>query len=293
MVYRQYKSGFTLIELLVVIAIIAILAAILFPVFAQAREQARATMCLSNCRQIALGALQYAQDYDEQLLPNASEYIKPQVPPTYQVIWCGLIQPYLKNGLNTSLSAVDVGGPKIVNQDAVGVMKCPSWNEATFARSMDDADCDGNGTPGSGSQGWMPPVFVQANYGIAFNVTCEVSNGCGSVTSPVYAFPGAGPVFNSTYTAEVSFTTLSLAAIVEPARNANIGDGFTGEITGNSTFPPGPGITFGCESANTHHGGSNFCFVDGHAKYLKGNLQRYLTLGTDGSYYMTYLTYDR
>ncbi len=59
------RSGFTLIELLVVIAIIAILAAILFPVFARAREQARKTVCLSNLKQIGLSALMYVQDYDE------------------------------------------------------------------------------------------------------------------------------------------------------------------------------------------------------------------------------------
>jgi len=61
------KSGFTLIELLVVIAIIAILAAILFPVFAKAREKARQTACISNSKQLGLGFMQYAQDYDEVL----------------------------------------------------------------------------------------------------------------------------------------------------------------------------------------------------------------------------------
>jgi len=61
----QRHRGFTLIELLVVIAIIAILAAILFPVFARAREKARQTSCLNNTKQIAIAALQYAQDYDE------------------------------------------------------------------------------------------------------------------------------------------------------------------------------------------------------------------------------------
>ncbi len=61
------KSAFTLVELLVVIAIIAILAAILFPVFARARENARRTSCLSNMKQIGLGMMQYTQDYDERL----------------------------------------------------------------------------------------------------------------------------------------------------------------------------------------------------------------------------------
>ena len=70
------KRGFTLIELLVVIAIIAILAAILFPVFAKAREKARQTTCISNSRQIAVDILIYAQDHDETL-------------PTTAVIWTG------------------------------------------------------------------------------------------------------------------------------------------------------------------------------------------------------------
>ena len=64
---RHRENGFTLIELLVVIAIIAILAAILFPVFAQARDKARAASCLSNCKQIGLSYHMYIQDYDEHI----------------------------------------------------------------------------------------------------------------------------------------------------------------------------------------------------------------------------------
>jgi len=89
------SAGFTLIELLVVIAIIAILAAILFPVFAQAREKARATACLSNNKQIGLGFMQYAQDYDE--MPPLARYVglQPGVPSR---TWDQLVLPYIGQG---------------------------------------------------------------------------------------------------------------------------------------------------------------------------------------------------
>ena len=80
------KSAFTLIELLVVIAIIAILAAILFPVFAQAREKARQTSCLSNEHQLGLGFLQYLQDYDENL-PSAGACANTNAMTGYWIYW--------------------------------------------------------------------------------------------------------------------------------------------------------------------------------------------------------------
>jgi prepilin-type N-terminal cleavage/methylation domain-containing protein/prepilin-type processing-associated H-X9-DG protein len=87
------RRGFTLIELLVVIAIIAILAAILFPVFAKAREKARQTSCLSNLKQLGLGMLQYAQDYDEWL----PSYYRYNPYPSNLRWWYDVIQPYVKN----------------------------------------------------------------------------------------------------------------------------------------------------------------------------------------------------
>ena len=92
------RKGFTLIELLVVIAIIAILAAILFPVFARAREKARQASCSSNLKQIALASRMYESDYDEWLVPN---HTGAQIDVGGGVFrwheWWILLQPYVKN----------------------------------------------------------------------------------------------------------------------------------------------------------------------------------------------------
>ena len=87
------RRGFTLIELLVVIAIIAILAAILFPVFARARENARRASCQSNLKQIGLGLLQYTQDYDEKMILHNPQ--DPAGEPDRR--WVDIIQPYVKS----------------------------------------------------------------------------------------------------------------------------------------------------------------------------------------------------
>ncbi len=110
------RLGFTLIELLVVIAIIAILAAILFPVFARAREKARQSSCSSNMKQLALGMLMYAQDYDEKFPRDGFAHLSsPPVPSApafnahdpgsnppattdyYYSSWASVIHPYIKN----------------------------------------------------------------------------------------------------------------------------------------------------------------------------------------------------
>ena len=99
---KNRQFAFTLVELLVVIAIIALLAAILFPVFGRARENARRTSCASNLKQIGLGWMQYAQDYDERVMPASNgvqEWVgqaNPSAPP-YYVPRTGFLEPYMKS----------------------------------------------------------------------------------------------------------------------------------------------------------------------------------------------------
>jgi len=89
----QIRVAFTLIELLVVIAIIAILAAILFPVFARARENARRSSCQSNEKQIGIAVLQYLQDYDEHYMVQHED----TVTPANSYLWYVPLQPYIKS----------------------------------------------------------------------------------------------------------------------------------------------------------------------------------------------------
>jgi len=179
------RKGFTLIELLVVIAIIAILAAILFPVFARAREKARQSSCLSNVKQLTLGMLQYTQDYDETL----PKYRLGTVNPWCGIMWYDQIQPYLKNsqiltcpstnanagtptyGCNASHALLCNGGP---GTPGVSGRKMAVFAQPSQTYVIMDAASDGNcNTPKTGVES---PGFV-CGY-------CPVCGGCGYFTYP-------------------------------------------------------------------------------------------------------------
>ncbi|MBC8135747.1 MAG: DUF1559 domain-containing protein [Fibrella sp.] len=118
MFISKRKSAFTLIELLVVIAIIAILAAILFPVFAQARDKARQASCLSNQKQLGTALIMYVQDYDESF--PISQYIDSVSGAPYD--WGNAIYPYIKNGVGVAYSPTVT----LYNGEG-GVFSCPSF----------------------------------------------------------------------------------------------------------------------------------------------------------------------
>ena len=133
------RAGFTLIELLVVLAIISLLAAILFPVFAQAREKARQAACLSNTRQIGLGLMEYVQDYDEALPLGGYFFNKPGG----QSRWFRDIHPYVQN---------------------VDVYNCPDLPDDKYKAVFDPAT-----NPASTYFGHPGPT-LGGGYGINFNL---------------------------------------------------------------------------------------------------------------------------
>jgi len=162
------RRGFTLIELLVVIAIIAILAAILFPVFARAREKARQTSCLSNNKQIGLGLLMYAQDYDEKLPFHCPAW-------GWAVCWAQAINPYVKN--SQIFQCPSVGGTDVTDYgyNWMGV-ELTSLGKVQLAAKLIMVGDSQNGwlLPGCGLTG-----CCAANYGTTGNMS-DVHNGGGN-----------------------------------------------------------------------------------------------------------------
>jgi prepilin-type N-terminal cleavage/methylation domain-containing protein/prepilin-type processing-associated H-X9-DG protein len=259
MPYR-HASGFTLIELLVVIAIIAVLAAILFPVFSQAREKGRQASCLSNQRQVGLALMMYASDYDEQF-PQGLEEIDDQ-PVWAGEGWAGQCQSYAKN-------PALLGCPSDP-QPAVGAHNFTvsySYNYNMIAAPP--ISSGSYGTYPSGYYGVYPPGVAQSalNAPARSVLLFEVTGVWANVTDPREGSdPGGMPGRN--YSASGNGLDNRLYAQRDfTTRTQN--QYATGYLGGR--LPPNPALTQFQAPTGRHSGGSNFLLCDGHVKWLPGS----------------------
>ncbi|MEO6906628.1 MAG: DUF1559 domain-containing protein [Abditibacteriaceae bacterium] len=247
---KRKGNAFTLIELLVVIAIIAILAAILFPVFARARENARRASCQSNMKQIGLGFTMYIQDYDGQY-PYGSDRpaweFPPNTPP-YALIydgselhWTDKLQPYMKSKQ---------------------IFDCPSVNKLGTHRNNDGLTID------AAAESTSPNI----NHYIAYGYNCDFIGGC-----PAYIGndnsrnqEGAGSLAAKDSQISLPSSTILVSESVPgqaglPSDQISILE----ESDGNQAAP----------AVNRHFDGLNVLFVDGHVKWLKNTVVTYQPVG--------------
>lgn len=241
------KNAFTLIELLVVIAIISILAAILFPVFAQAREKARASACMSNMKQLGLATLEYLQDYDDRLYfqqniaygrsqpyPDCLTDCQAQGMPTN---WINLVMPYVKSN-GVFLCPSDVNPSPV---DANGAPCSPSV-QTCFAGSENSSN---------GSIIWRSYLFNTTVESLQASEVADASKTI-VITEKWGGDQAAGGAQNAS--APYALTNSRNAAFFMP-------------FWGNGDIVPGTTQTFNV--ANRHAGMFNCSFFDGHAKPVK------------------------
>jgi len=290
------KRAFTLIELLVVIAIIAILAAILFPVFAQAKEAAKATQVLSDQKQMALAQAMYVTDTDD-IMPAYFTKLADFADGTWQradiLSWPMMFQPYIKNGNPVWPNIPSGNDPGYVPPQ--GVQFNPTWSEQKWADAANQPDCDGAGAITAAS-GWLPVKWVHSHFGMTLpfnsrpgvNYLSPAAPAAGTQADPDFYFAGSYLPGTPTNGRIGRNSIMNMGAITEVARTGLVTDGFTGTIA-NKGF----GTSVGCESASMYKGGGNVAFCDSHVKFVKGNNQRYLQLGSDGRWFMKYFTIDR
>jgi prepilin-type N-terminal cleavage/methylation domain-containing protein/prepilin-type processing-associated H-X9-DG protein len=283
------KYGFTLIELLVVIAIIAILAAILFPVFSQAREKARAITCISNEKEIGLAFMQYVQDYDERY--PMQEYDLSYCDDSTGVLWTTFIYPYIKNGTTGAMGG-DVAG--LANTQITwgpnGIYMCPSFPLPT------------QGTPYGVNIIMMPAGYISNN--------CNQPLGAGPASLAQIPVPtdtvltaemgvndGVGTY--AIFDPEEDYWTSTMGTAPDYLNGAhydlggyNGGDTAIGaaggdcdatstQVASNNYSYPGCGMF----PRYRHLNSSNFIFADGHAKaIIRGRLSWYKNIYIQGLY---------
>ncbi len=225
------RKGFTLIELLVVIAIIAILAAILFPVFAQAREKARATSCLSNEKQLGLGFIQYVQDNDEAFNTPVS---------TGSGAWVTAIYPYIKS---------------------TGVLHCPD-DPTVGAPPL---------TYGTYDYATVPVSYAENHNIIYDKNSGSVSNKEGQFTAPastvlLMEVQGFATSITDPNQADDSSSTADMSTT-----NGGYPDGGSATGNAAGKYATGTEIhkkLVVISAGTVHTAGANYLAVDGHSKYL-------------------------
>ena len=243
---RATKAHFTLIELLVVIAIIAILAAILFPVFAQAREKARQTACLSNLKQIGTGLMMYTQDYDETLPGN--QFTAP-------------------NNISGDAGVATLTPIGFMDTDATKVGR--NWGRDTqpYIKNTQVYNC-----PNA-----IPRSSISAGSAYAETTDPKGSNASyllnGLVSSqPLAVIPApADTIFVHEYIAN------SRVGQVRPCPA-------TSPVTATTTWNQFNHTYYDRQHAGgANGGGANFLFCDGHAKFQKKTATRFKQFGADTS----------
>jgi len=240
----RQRSGFTLIELLVVIAIIAILASILFPVFAQAREAARKTTCSSNLKQVGVAMLLYSGDFDDTLPWGASNATTPTR------TWYDLVEPYVKVGAS-GFGFVAPGGVQRP------FYACPSFQNTAVPMQPGDP------APTAFPAAQITPAMSYAANGNIIPMFNKAMNAW---------FPG-----QITGLAQLdSPSSLVLAGPSLGTRPAVAGDDITtgcvGPEAGSPGGAPGPQVssTAYCAARYRHSGGAVYLMADGHTKWFKG-----------------------
>jgi prepilin-type N-terminal cleavage/methylation domain-containing protein len=267
----RVQRGFTLIELLVVIAIIAILAAILFPVFAQAREKARQASCLSNMKQIGLALQAYATDYEGTMPPSELSQT-PTGMGDPRISWPTLIYPYVKN---ESVFVCPSGENTLTHQElAPGFSRDYCGVTDTNARNS-GGTVNPFGIHGDGSTNGLGLVN-KLSYGRNLIPTNRTATGnvLQRWYTPPFDHPDSG---KSGFVSTGATLSVNESQVEDPAGTIHITDAWTTQCyQGNSIrgitderrtdhFPN----TEASKVARRHSGGFVALYGDGHSKWLK------------------------